>query len=407
MEALEGRALLSIYVVDNPGDSGTGIGLAGDLRYTINQADQATGNSTILFLPTLDGQTISLQGPLTIAKPSGKLTILGPGADELAVSGGHLARVLTISTGSTVSISGLTLTDGIATTGGGISNDGELTLADCTITGNSAVNTGGGGIVNGPLGTMTISDSTIDDNVSLLTSGGGIANAGTMTIVRSTISANACRGIGTNGGGISNSGTMTIVNATVSGNRALYGYGGGIANTSSLTMADDTVSDNTAGIHGGGIANAASVGGTISMDNTIVGDNVSTPSAGDDDLLDDSDGPDFSHLLGGNDLVESGDVGMLTSTITGVDPMLGPLQDNGGPTWTQALLPGSPAIGAGNVAFVPAGTRTDQRGPGYARVVKGHVDIGAFETQGTRGADPQQSSQRRRPCREPTQPPWA
>ena len=250
------------------------------------------------------------------------------------------------------------------------------------------MNSGGGGIVNGPLGTMTISDSTIDDNISLLAGGGGIANAGTMTIVRSTISANACRGGGTNGGGISNAGTMTIVNDTISGNRALYGYGGGIVNTSLLKMADDTVSDNTAGIHGGGIANSASVGGTISMDNTIVGGNVSTLSGGDDDLLDDSDAPDFSHLLGGNDLVESGDVGMLTNTITGVDPMLGPLQDNGGATWTQALLPGSPAIGAGNVAFVPAGTWTDQRGTGYARVVDGQVDIGAFEIQGPRRIDP-------------------
>ncbi len=381
MEALEGRAMLSLYMVDNPGDSGTGIGLAGDLQYAINQADQATGNSTILFAPTLDGQTISLQGPPRIDKPSGTLTILGPGANELSLSGGHQTGVLTVLPGSKVSISGLTVTDGMATEGGGISNEGQLTLADCTITGNTAANSGGGGIVDGPLATMTISDSTIDNNISLLAGGGGISNAGTMTIVRSTISANACRGGGTNGGGISNAGTMTMVNDTISGNRALYGYGGGITNTSVLKMADDTVSDNTAGILGGGIANSASVGGTLLLDNTIVGGNVSTLSGGDDDLLDDSDAPNFSHLLGGNDLVESGDVGMLTNTITGLDPMLGPLQDNGGATWTQALLPGSPAIGAGNLAFVSLGTWTDQRGTGYSRVVAGHVDIGAFEIQ--------------------------
>ena len=119
VEALEGRALLSIYFVNNPGDSGAGIGLAGDLRYAINQADQATGNSTILFARTLDGQTIALSlGALRIDKPSGTLTILGPGADELAVSGGHLAGVLAVLPGSKVIISGLTVTDGLATDGG-------------------------------------------------------------------------------------------------------------------------------------------------------------------------------------------------------------------------------------------------------------------------------------------------
>ena len=84
VEALEGRSLLSVYLVNSPGDAGMGTGSVGDLRYAINQADQATGNSTIVFPPTLDGQTISLaSGPLTIDKPSGTLTILGPGAGGL------------------------------------------------------------------------------------------------------------------------------------------------------------------------------------------------------------------------------------------------------------------------------------------------------------------------------------
>jgi hypothetical protein len=387
VEALEGRALLSLYIVDNPGDSGTGIGLAGDLRYAINQADQATGNSTILFAPTLDRQTIALGlGPLMINKPSGTLTIQGPGADKLSISGGHRFEDLAISPLSKVSISGLTLTDGIAAQGGAISNTGELTLSACTITGNSAMGSGGGGIVNGPFGTMTIDESTIEDNTSALAGGGGITNAGTMTIVRSTVNGNACRGGGTSGGGIANTGVLTIDDGTVSGNQAVSGDGGGIFNTHSLTMADDTVSNNSAGMLGGGIANRAGQGGSVTMDNTIVAGNVSALSASLDDVFD--NGNVVGSLVGGNDLVESGDVGMLTNTITGVDPMLGPLQDNGGRTLTQALLPGSPAIGAGNVALVPAGIWTDQRGIGYARVVNGQLDIGAFEIQGPRGIDP-------------------
>ena len=190
LEVLEGRALLSVYLVDSPGDSGTGEGSVGDLRYAIDRADQAPGNSAIVFAPTLDGQTINLgSGPLMIDKASGTLDILGPGADELTISGGHRSQVLAVSAGSKVQISGLTVTGGIAEEGGGISNDGTLTLADCTISGNSAMTTGGGGILNGPAGAMAISDSTISENISLLAGGGGIANAGAMMIDRSTVSA--------------------------------------------------------------------------------------------------------------------------------------------------------------------------------------------------------------------------
>src|SRR5262249_32272526 len=159
----------SAYLVDCPGDAGPGTGTAGDLRYAIEQADQDTGDSTIAFAPTLCGQTIDLEsGALAINKLSGTLTILGPTAGGLTISGSGHGQVFPVAPISHVTISNLTITGGIGSTGGGIRNDGKLTLVDCTITGNSAIGGGGGGISNGPFGLMTISESTISGNLSLL-----------------------------------------------------------------------------------------------------------------------------------------------------------------------------------------------------------------------------------------------
>lgn len=358
LEVLEGRALLSVYLVDSPGDAGVGVGPVGDVRYAIEQADESTADSTILFAPNLYGRQITLsQGVLAINKPSGTLTIEGPGADVLAISGGGSGQVFSVSPTSQVTISGLTMTDGVGAQGGGIQNNGTLTLSACTISGNTALGGGGGGVMNGPFGRLTIGGSTISGNESTIGYGGGIANKGTLTIGESTIS----------------------------GNQVVAGSGGGIANSASLTLADDTVSDNSATAFGGGIVNLATVKATISMDNTVVADDV---SAGYPDTADIADTDDVggSRLTGSNDLVGTGDVGTLASTLVGVDPQLGPLQDNGGPTWTQAIPPGSPAAGAGDPALVPSGVTYDQRGVGYARIVQGQLDIGAYEIQPFRPA---------------------
>ncbi len=375
--------MLSTYLVDSLGDAGVGMGSAGDLRYAINQADQDPRNSTILFSPTLDGKTITLTaGMLAINKPSGTLTILGPGDDDLTISGGGQSQVFAILPTSHVSISGLSVTGGIGPDGGGISNSGKLTLTDCTITGNTALGGGGGGIYNGPFGTTTIVASTISGNASELADGSGIDNAGSMTITRSTVSGNNTN-VG-NGGGIANSGAMAVGDSTISGNSVTGGGGGGIANTSILKLTDDTISDNSADGSGGGVANQAFQGGTITLDNTIVASNVSAQDPRTDDLSDNGD-IDGSHLVGGYDLIGSGDLGSLTFTLVGIAPQLGPLRDNGGPTQTQALLPGSPAIKAGDAALVPPGVMTDQRGFPYFRTILGSVNIGAFQVQNPLG----------------------
>ena len=143
------------------------------------------------------------------------------------------------------------------------------------------------------------------------------------------------------------------------------------------------------------------------MDNTIVGDNVSTPSAGDDDLLDDSDGPDFSHLLGGNDLVESGDVGMLTSTITGVDPRLGPLQETAARRGLRPSCRAAPPSVPGMWPSCPLGPGPTSVAP-VMRVSSRAMSTSApSRPKGLEGPILSNPRKRRRSCREPTQPPWA
>ena len=179
-----------------------------------------------------------------------------------------------------------------------------------------------------------------------------------------------------NVGGIYNLGIADLTNSTVSGNTANLN-GGGIYNSSStlltirLTITSSTISGNTAtnGIGGGIYNNQATLTNTIiagnSLGNDCVIDSFGTITSLGHNL--DSDGT--CGLNGPGDL----------SNV--VDPKLGPLADNGGPTLTHALLPGSPAIDSGDdsVLGVPHNLTTDQRGPGFPRLQGAHVDIGAYE----------------------------
>ena len=170
-------------------------------------------------------------------------------------------------------------------------------------------------------------------------------------------------------------GTTTLTNCTVSGNTS-GGEGGGLYNIyTNATLTNCTVSGNSA-LAGGGLYNGR---GTITenLGNTIVAGNTAGTS------------PDVSGgftSLGNNLIGETdGSTGWVGSDLTGtvaapLDAVLAPLGNYGGPTQTMALLPGSPAIDAGNNALIPAGITTDQRG--LPRIVNGTVDIGAFESSG-------------------------
>jgi hypothetical protein len=328
------------YVVDrltdaDPGGGGQGTGLAGDLRYGITHA-QAGGRITF-----------NVTGTIYLADALPSLTqdirIEGPGANSLTVHGG--GHVFTVADDTTAAISGLTISGGVGN-GGGIFNAGTLTLNSVTVSGNVAGDpTNGGG------------------------TGAGIWNYlnATLTLNNSTVSGNSAIGnlsySPSRGGGIANYGTLTLNNSTVSGNSAAQGSGGGVSNTlstSTLTLNNSTISGNSAA-DVGGIDNR----GNLNARNTILAGNAGTDLSG-------------SLTSQGHNLFgTTSSTGFDATDLVNVNPLLGPLQANGGPTQTMAPLPGSPAIdyipGTPGVDF-PA---TDQRG--LFRPRGAFADIGAVE----------------------------
>ena len=347
-------------------------------------------------------------------------------------------RIFNILQNNTVEIDGLTITGGsLVGNGGGISSGAILTISNCAISGNSItagdVAYGGAGIYN--VGTMTIVNSTVNNNQGLIAGffsavGGGISNdGGTLTIQNTTIRENTVAGGGYGGGvynaahgGASNradpgGGSLTAINSTIRDNTG--STGGGIFGVAQIINC--TISDNTAVFEGGGIygnsyisnctisGNMTTVGhsrgggisGAGTITNSTFSDNLSingsdicvigTVQLGDTILgsgasifvLDGtvtSHGYNLSYDNGGGFLTGPGDQ-------INTDPLLGPLQNNGGPTSTHELLPGSPAIDAGDPNFAPP-PDYDQRGPGFVHVFNGRIDVGSVEVQPTPTSTP-------------------
>jgi hypothetical protein len=290
-----------------------------------------------------------------------------------------------ISNGGTLTVSDSTLSGNSAFLGGGVYSSGTLTVSNSALSGNSAFGGRGGfggGITNSGIssgGTLTVSNSSLSGN-SATVAGGAIYNEfGTVTVSNSTLSGNSAD----LGGGILNNGTLTVSDSTLSGNSS-GGSGGGIWNngTGPVTLTNVTLTANRCGslvsVHGGGLF--VSSGAPVLHNTLIAGnfrgatgttaDDVNGPldASGDYNLIGDGTG-----MTGLSDGVNGDRVGTASAPI---DPLLGPLQNNGGPTQTLALLPGSPAINAGGNTYA---TATDQRG--FARIVGGAIDIGAFEVQ--------------------------
>jgi CSLREA domain-containing protein len=426
------------------------------LRAAIQEANMLPGPDTIILQPnttytltragTNEGK--SLNGDLNILD---SVTIVGAGPNSTIIDGNGSAtgeRVLTVSncidngtlpgTSPTpsptppvcnandandpkvikASISGITIENGKSTNfGGGLINNGNLTLINVTITKNtvSGVNDWGGGIYSS--GPLTINNCTIADNISGTHNayGGGICNNGAMMITNSTISGNITSGSVGYGGGIYTSGaTATIKNSTISGNTATNG--GGIFKAGfPVVVINSTISGNFSNVNGGGIfagsgtiglfnvtvtgnkANSdgtgtgigggvnADSGSTLNFQNSIIAGNFNvTDTGGPFDILNNDDCAGTISSLTNNIMH---DVNTSYCTVTGpvtmADPNLGPLQNNGGLTFTHALLSGSPAIDAGNSSGctddVGAFITTDQRG--LHRPEGTRCDVGAFEAQ--------------------------
>jgi hypothetical protein len=313
------------------------------------------------------------------------LKVIGVGAGTIIIDGGHDGTVVTVNASAVpVTLLKVTIRHGIANEGGGIYNLGTLTLGNCTVSENSATSHEtalGGGIANG--GTLTVTNSILFGNntTGRSSAGGGIANGGTLIINNSTFRGNTANGgvTGGTGGGIFNTGrVLTINNSTFSGNiakSALTGAeGGAILNSGgTLKINNSTISGNSADGHGGG-GGIAVVHGRAMLQNSIVANNSGRNCDG-------------SMTSKGYNLSSDGTCNFKnTGDLNNVNPKLGPLQNNGGPTPTHALLTGSPAIDAGNPNGCSDGDghllKTDQRGkPRPDKEDSVGCDMGAFERQ--------------------------
>jgi hypothetical protein len=325
---LEGRTLLSTWTVTKAGNDD---GSTGTLSWAVGQVNAHPGTDTIAFSSLFDSaQTITLTGGQLTLSDKATTTITGPGANLLTINGNKKSRVLEISGGS-AAVSGLTITKGTVNSGsgGGVwNNGGNLTLTDVVMSRN-------------------------DDNDQRVGGGGGLANSGgTTTLTNCTLNNDYA---GNAGGALyNNSGNTTLINCTVTGNQCGNGPGGGLYTKGSdrtLSLTNCTVTSNIAHYGGGGLFNDNT---TVRLANCIIGGNLATP---------------FKY----NDI--DGDYTNAGPNSIGSSAFLTGLGDYGGQTPTIALLPGSPAIGAGTTTGAPA---TDQRG--LPRT--GHVDLGAFQSQG-------------------------
>jgi hypothetical protein len=470
---LAGHLQGATFTVTNTSDSVPA--LPGSLRQAILNANAASGDDIIQILAV---GTIVLATNLPAITDN--VTITGPGINLLTISASNQFGVFVMTSGTTNTLSGLTISDGALTNwtslppsllgGAGISNAGSLKLLSCGIrncTFESWVQ--GGGIYNA--GDLSMKNCEVTGcHASWFStfsgSGGGIANSGDLRMEGCIVSAcsagngggiystsnlfltncvimncNACdQGEFGSGGGIYGSGTIhsctisncnacadgggicgqvAMTNSTLVGNSAYYdggglagggivvgctiarngaGCGGGVSHADVLSLFNCTISGNGNTYYGSEISNgvgwppwcpAVNTNATIHMDHCTVICNTNWPlypdqigvlSAGVFYSRNSIFAAYFSGVLSseGNNLIQTTSgcsiAGVQTGNIYGKDPLLGPLQDNGGPTWTDALLPGSPAIDAGSSAGGPA---LDQRGIHRPQGLA--PDIGAFE----------------------------
>ena len=361
-----------------------------------------TGNDTIQFRVT---GVILLAGTLPQVI-DGLLTINGPASQGITIDGGGRVQVMQVAPGATLKLKNLTIAHGflLSGLGGGIYNDGTLTVTSSTFSGNgTGTGKGGGGIGND--GTLTVTNSTfpgggsdegggiLNDGTATVTNsffsgqgakaGGGIWNNGTLTVTNSTFSDGNAEG---GAGGIFSDGTLTVTNSTFSGNSSALGGGGGIANETNgtLTVTSSTFSGNDIRLRGSGSGiynlDLASLKNNILAGNTTSGGGPNENCAGSiaDAGFNISDDTSCGFAKTGS--ANNGD---------GIDPLLSRdgLANNGGPTKTIALASGSPAIDA-----IPVADCTDQASPPKAittdqralpRPDRGEdvCDIGAYESR--------------------------
>ena len=368
-------ATITVTTTDNLGE--------GSLRQAVAIANPG---DTIVF-SLAQSSAVQVLGEIVIDK---NLTIRGPGADLLTLDASGAGRIFRVLTGVSLTVDGLTLIRGRGSLAGGghIINAGDLTVNNCVIMGGESQN--GGAIFNSDGGTLRITRTTFKQNIAG-NSGGAIFNTseGLLIVSASTFDDNSAL---RNGGAVANNGTLFAINSTFFANVA--NRGGAISNLGTLTSSNSTIIYNTvravsqdAPVAGGIIA-----AGTETLNNTIVAGNLVDfmglrfeelngliDVANNNLIADAATSGGIAHGTSGN-IVGNGGIGFIET----IDILSFGIAPNGGPTWTAALVPGSPAINSGNNSLAVDENNnpltTDQRGPGFPRIVGGTVDIGAFET---------------------------
>lgn len=423
----------------NPGNGVCQTAVPGQctLRAAVMEANALPGNDSInlptgIFTLTLPGDDFESEvGDINITDG---LTLSGASTSSTIIDGGAIDGVIDVRTapGKEVSLSNLTIQNGVSgsfgagvcncsqatslilhnvvvrnnanlTSGGGIWNGGQITMTNSSVYNNITANAGGG-ILNSANATMIIENSKIFSNTANFEGiGGGIYNTGQLTVSYSSVYQNSVIAdgyVGGVGGGIANyeefpfePGTVLVSNSSITNNLASAAGGGYYNISGNSSLVNVTISENALPGSGSGggvlqltgttvITNATIVnnsatlgsgirasGGSILIANTIVSSNSpGNNCAG-------------SIVSNGFNLENGNSCNFVTvGDIINIDPMLGPLQDNGGQTPTYALLTGSPAIDSGSNTFCPP---TDQRG--FTRPEDGNgdntavCDIGAFE----------------------------
>jgi hypothetical protein len=399
------------FVVTNLADSGPG-----SLRQAVLDSDTPTNGlpDTITFAPGLTGTITLTTGELA---HTDALTINGPGAGKLAISGNVGSRIFnhaSAPSGYWLIVNGLTLRDAFAPGAGGAVRAGEgvLTLNGCTFISNATATGAGGAVafVGGKGGTLSITDCTFVNNVSdgggaiyldaptavttierstfdsnFAFSGGGavyVANGGSLTIANSTLSNNATVGNGTDGGAIYFQGKVggpgfVVRNSTLSGNSA-EGRGGAIGlhfAEGAVAVQNSTIVANSAKAKEGGGGFGSNLSATsLVLESSILSLNLA-PNSPNKDVVTPGSVAAKTSAPGTSKAGAATYIDLGGNLAPNADLKLGQLDNNGGPTRTHALLSGSPCINAGSN---PAAAPTDQRG--LPRSVGG-VDIGAYERQ--------------------------
>lgn len=369
------------------------------LREAVTAANTSPGGDEVT-LPA--GEYVLSLGPLAIGDD---LELNGAGSPTTVVDGDDASRVIEVATDATVRLRGLTIRGGRAENGGGILNQGTLEIRETRVTGNAARGTvvGACQMLPVPIGCFQMGGM-----------GGGIYNEGELLVRDSTVDGNtafndnnSCPSgpqgpiLGTfvpclplqQGAGIASSGVLRLENSTVSGNQSgddfessellpINGSGcGGILSTGELTLANATVTGNYA-YRGGGLCSS----GAVAFRNTIMALDAAASYESDGECVlsgnVEADAYNLEYSLAESQGFEvQPSCGFSGSDLLGADPLLGPLDDNGGPTPTHALSLGSAAVNAGSPAAPGSGgaacSAVDQRG--VERPQGPRCDIGAYE----------------------------